>query len=188
MHKDLVKKIESSFLSCEKDIDLILNKLFYTSKEYSNTLKKLLMINQKDCLDNPKYTSAVEKITPKDLKDQNYIRLIPRIQMGEEEEKKNYVILTFDNFSLNMENPEFRDCTIHFDIICHTDSWDLGDYRIRPLKIAGYIDGLLNNQRITGIGTLNFVGCNLLLLNEELCGYTLVYKAIHGSDDRIPTK
>ena len=34
-----------------------------------------------------------------------------------------------------------EDCTIMIDILCHTDCWDLGNYQIRPLKIAGYIDG-----------------------------------------------
>ena len=42
---------------------------------------------------------------------------------------------------------------VNFDIICHTDYWNLGDYRLRPLKIAGYIDGILNKSKLTGIGT-----------------------------------
>ena len=74
---------------------------------------------------------------------------------------------------------------MHFDIICHTDYWDLGDYRLRPLKIAGYIDGILNNSKLSGIGTLQFLTANELILNEQLSGYTLVYEAIHGTDDKI---
>jgi hypothetical protein len=42
----------SSFLSCEKDMQLILKKLFVQSQPYSNDLKKLLIINTKDCLSN----------------------------------------------------------------------------------------------------------------------------------------
>ena len=84
-----------------------------------------------------------------------------------------------------MTNPEFRDCTISFDVICHTDYWDIGNYRMRPVKILGYIDGILNNEKLSGIGTLNFMGANELILDENLSGYTLMYRAVHGSDDKI---
>ena len=92
-----------------------------------------------------------------------------------------------NSFSPNGTNPEFRDCTISFDIICHTDYWELGDYRLRPLKIAGYIDAILNNCKLSGIGILNFMGCNELILDENLSGYTLMYRAVHGTDDIIPS-
>ena len=101
------------------------------------------------------------------------------------EKSFNYFI---DNFIPNMTNPEFRDCIVSFDIICHTDYWDIGNYRLRPLKIAGYIDGLLDKTRLTGIGTFQFLGCSELVLDENLSGYTLMYSAVHGSDDEIPNK
>jgi len=55
MKKDLVlspTEFTSSFLSCEKDLEVILKKLFIESQPYSDELKKLLVINTKDCLDN----------------------------------------------------------------------------------------------------------------------------------------
>lgn len=55
MKVDLVmKKIDfsTSFLSCEKDAESILRKLFIESRPYSDYLKRLLVINTKDCLDN----------------------------------------------------------------------------------------------------------------------------------------
>ena len=75
---------------------------------------------------------------------------------------------------------------VSFDILCHTDYWDIGDYQLRPLKIAGIIDGLLNNTKLSGIGELQFLGLNQLVLNEELAGYTLLFKATHGNDDNLP--
>jgi len=86
-----------------------------------------------------------------------------------------------------MQNPQFRDCNVHIDVLCHTDCWDLGNFRIRPLKICGYIDGILNNARLSGIGTFQFAGCNELVLDETLSGYTLTYAAIHGTDDVLPS-
>ena len=59
---------------------------------------------------------------------------------------------------------------------------------MRPLKIAGYIDGLLNKSKLSGIGTLNFLGCSELVLGDVLSGYCLMYSATHGSDDFIPAE
>ena len=49
----------------------------------------------------------------------------------------------------------------------------------------GYIDGILNQCRLSGLGTLEFMGANELVLNEELSDYCLMYKAVHGDDDSI---
>lgn len=188
MKKDLaIKQLKSSFLSVEKDIGTIINKLFIESRPYSDMLKRLLMINTKDCLENQTDVcrELIANTSVKDLKEKGYIRIIPKLDFGEHEEVKSYILITMDNFTPNAENPEFRDCTITFDVICHTKYSDLGDYRIRPLKICGYIDGILDKTRLSGIGILNFVGANQLILNEELQGYTLMYRAVHGSDDKL---
>lgn len=182
-------QFSSSFLSCEKDIEEILRKLFVTSKPYSDIIKRLLVINTKDCLDNQDSAVINQKLAEMSLsklKQEGYITLEPKLRMNEHNEIKSYIVVGCDNFTPNMTNPEFRDCTVTFDIICHTDYWDLGNFRLRPLKIAGYIDGILNDARLSGIGTLNFMGMNELILDHELSGYTLMYRAIHGSDDIIP--
>lgn len=186
----LPKDFNSSFLSCEKDCENILKKLFVTSKPYSDDLKRLLVINTKDCLDNKDsqiYKDVLKDMTLSKLKDEGYIKLEPKISMPEHEEIKSYIIISFDNF-MRTNNTSFRDCTISFDVLCHTDFWDLGNFRIRPLKIVGYIDGILNDSKLSGIGKLEFMSCKELLLDETLSGYTLIYRAVHGSDDLIPAK
>ena len=185
--KIMTRPLKSSFLSCEKDAEEIIKRLFVNSQPYSDQLKRLLVINTKDCLDNSNqnYLEIVKNTSVKELIEGKYITLVPRLNMKEHEEVKSYIILTFDNF-IETTNPEYRDCTVSFDIICHTDYWDLGDYKMRPLKIAGIIDGLLNNTKLSGIGELHFLALNQLILSEDLSGYTLTYQATHGSDDRIP--
>lgn len=185
----LPKDFQSSFLSCEKDCETIIRKLFLESQPYSNDLKRLLAINTKDCLDNKEsevYKNKINELTLKKLCENQYIKFAPKIRIPEHEDIKSYIIISFDNFVPNATNPEFRNNTINFDIICHTDYWDLGNFRQRPLKIAGYIDAILNNSKLSGIGELHFVGCNELVLSEDLSGYTLSYYAVHGSDDKIP--
>ena len=196
MRKDLTKPdIRSSFLSCEKDTETILQRLFIESRPYSDILKKLLIVNTKDCLtaDGAKANAMQKMIDNKNLKsliDEQYIRLSPKIRLGEHEEVKAYILISFDNFTPNANNPEYRDCTVTFDIICHTDYWNLDNYQQRPLKIVGYIDGILNETKLSGIGNFHFMGCNQLILNEDLSGYTLMYRAVHDvdGDDKIPVE
>ena len=179
-------KFESSFLSCEKDTESIIKKLFVDSKPYSDILKRLLIINTPDCLDdmtNQVYNDKIKQTSVVDLSKEGYVRLNPKITMGENEEVKSYIVISFDNFRPNETNPYYRDCTVMIDIFCHTDYWDIGNYRQRPIKIAGYIDGILNGTKLSGIGSFNFLGCNELAFSDNLSGYCLVYDAIHGADD-----
>ena len=201
MRKDLIslQPIYSSFLADDKDVQEILKILFVTTKPYSDRLKKLLVINSKDFLEyNEEYQKVIDSMTLGDLIDKGYIRLNPKITRGTHEEMKAYMIVTLDNFRPNIKNPEYRDYNINFDIVCYNDAWVLNDYKIRPLLICGYIDGILNsvsrkNQlnrktfqpliKLSGIGNYQFLGCNETLLNEDLSMYSLTYHGSHFSED-----
>lgn len=202
MRKDLIsfKPIYSSLLSCDKDVEKILKTLFISSKPYSDILKRLLIINNKDCLDmsNTNYKQVIDEYSLGDLINKNYIRLNPKIARGTHEEIKTYIIVTLDNFISNRKSDHYIDYNINFDIICYNDAWVLNDYKIRPLMICGYIDGILNsltqdNQRLekthqshiklSGIGEYDFLGCNFNVLNEDLSMYTLSYHGTHFVED-----
>lgn len=145
----LTQPITSSFLSCEKDTELILRKLFVESRPYSDVLKRLLVIQNSNALDK-EYDMSDYNL--KKLIDEQYINLAPLIKVPEHDQVKSFMGLHFDNFTPNTTNPEFRDSMIHIDVICHHDYWFLGNYRQRPFKILGYIDGILNKSKLTGIG------------------------------------
>ena len=186
--RNLIELPKSSFLSCEKDAEAIVKKLFVESRPYSDELKRLLLINTKDCLDdriNDVYNNKINSTSIGDLMDEQYIRLKPNLKFGENEQVKSYIVLSFDNFIPNGSNTYYRDHMIEIDILCHTDYWDLGNFRIRPLKIAGYIDAILDQSKMAGIGNIEFVGCNELILSEEIAGYCLMYRTVNADDDRI---
>ena len=188
MVRDLTKDVKSSFLSVEKDIKTILYKLF-VENPYREDLLRLMVINNKDCIDdrdNPQYKEILKSMTTSKLRELGYIKLEPKLNFEEFPDVKSHLVISFDNYVPNTTNPEFRDNTISFDIICHTDYWDIGDFRLRPFKIRGYIDGILNKSKLSGIGTLQFIGCQQLIINQELSGYTLTYLAIHDGDDENP--
>ena len=142
MRKDLItfKPIYSSFLSCDDDIRLILKILFEESKPYSDILKRLLIINNKDCLDtnNKDYQYIINNMSLADMIDKNYIRLNPKISRGTHEQIKSYIIVSLDNFSPNLKSSHYRDYNINFDIVCYNDAWILNNYKIRPLTIKQF--------------------------------------------------
>ena len=189
MKRDLVKELRSSFLSCGKDYATIIRKLFVESGNLSDELKRLLVINTRDCLDNKTsqvYNDKLKDMNVTRLREDGYIKLEPKLDFDEHEEIKSYIMISCDSFTANATNPEFRDCIVNFDVICNTDYWDVGDYRLRPIMICGYIDGILNKTRLSGIGLFQFLGCNELVLNEDWAGYSIFFSAVHGSDDLIP--
>lgn len=179
------KDFQASFLSCEKDLETIINKLFIKSKPYSDVLKKLLIIDQSDCLDFSKteYQKIIDKYSIHKMKEEQYILVIPRIEQLIHDNFKSHVLIEFDDFTPT-ENTHYRDCTISFTIICPLVKWELDDYKLRPIQIAGYIDGIMNGAKLTGIGTLQFMGASQVILDEEHGGWIIRYIATHGNDDK----
>ena len=177
----LKKNFRSSFLSCSNDQETIWRKLLVESKPYSDKLKKLLIINAPDCLDDTQaqYQQKIREYTVKDMKDGQYIKAVPKLSFGEHEEVKSYILLEFDDF-VPTDNPMYRDCVISFSIVCHLDYWEMDDYKLRPWEIAGYIDGILDNEHLSGIGTLQFIGASQLVLSEYLGGVVVRYLATHS--------
>ena len=99
--------VKSSFLSCEKDTELIIKKLFFDSGEASELLKRLLVITSKDCLDleNLEYKKIVDDISIADLWSKGYISIVPKIKAYENQNLQSYIILTYGNFTMNVTNP-----------------------------------------------------------------------------------
>jgi len=184
----LAKDFKSSFLSAEKDQEAIWKKLFVESKPYSDKLKRLLIVNQADCLDESKvqYRKVIDNFSLKEMKDQGYLRVVPKLSFGEHEEIKSYIILEFDDYTPS-DNPQYRNCVISFTIISHLDYWEMDDYKLRPHQIAGYIDGIMDGAKLSGIGTLRFLGASQIVLNEYLGGILLRYVATHEKkEDQNP--
>lgn len=167
---------KSSFLSMEKDTGIIINEMLK-----NNRLKKLLYYTTSDAMERPNLTED-ESLS---LLGTN-IKIVPKLYV--DGSVLNYVLINFDNFTPS-ENPEFRDNTIQFDIICHFDQWNLRDYALRPYKIAGEIDSMFNLKKLTGIGYLEFMGATQIVLTDEFAGLCLMYRTVHGGEDEkyMPT-
>lgn len=163
---------KSSFLSVEKDLSIITDKLLNNDR-----LKKLLHYTTKDALLKPSLTEE-ESIA---LLQDNII-FTPKIYVNSE--VLNYIVIMCNNFLPNSLNPEFRDNTIGFSIVCHNDQWKMQDFQLRPYRIAAEIDSMLSGAKLSGIGVLNFLQATTSVINEEYTAVILTYEAIHGEEDR----
>ena len=171
MRIDSAKLPKSSFLSMEKDTNLIINKMFKNER-----LKRLLYYTDRNALNRPNITEDQSL----ELINKN-IKIVPKLYV--DGSILNYIIINFDKF-VPSGNPEFRDNVIEFDIICHFDQWQLEDFALRPYKIAAEIDSMFNNTHLTGIGKLQFVGATQTVLTDEFAGVCLLYEATHGEEDK----
>ena len=171
--KDYFEEKKSSFLSMDKDLAIITQKIMK-----NQDLLKMLYYTQPDCLKGQDLSfQQIQNMLHKQIK------IIPKVVI--DQTCPNYIIITFDRFQPNDKNPEFRDCELEFSILCHPDHWNMNNFALRPYKIAGELDHMFNNQKMTGIGTLEFVNGTNLVLNDQLMGLVLTYKAIHGIEDQI---
>ena len=101
----------SSFLSVEKDMEIITTQILKNER-----LKRLLYYTTNDALDSNK-PNIGEKASY-ELFEKN-IKIVPKLYV--DGSVLNYIVISFDNFSPNATNPEYRNNTINFDIICHFD-------------------------------------------------------------------
>lgn len=164
---------KSSLLGMPKDAALIMQRILS-----NQNVLKLLSYNVRNWQQKPAVTNDMIK----EMFDTQQISSVPKIKI--EKPEKTYLRLTYGTMVRNGSNPEYRDNTFGIDIICHYDNWDLGDFELRPYRIAGEIDAMLDKTHLTGIGELEFISCVPYIYDEEYAGVTLTYLAVRGHEDQ----
>lgn len=164
---------KSALLGMPKDAALIMQKILS-----NQTILKLLWYGVRNWQDQPPVTSEMIK----EMFNTNQISSVPKIIIDTPE--KTYLRLSYGTMVRNATNPEYRDNTFGIDIICHYDTWDLGNFDLRPYKIAGEIDAMLDGTHLTGIGELEFISATPYIYDEEYAGVSLTYLAIRGHEDQ----
>ncbi len=162
---------KSSFLSINKDMRLLVDKFLSNDR-----LCKLLYYTDRNALDKPNLTNE-QKIS---MFGQQ-IKTVPKLYV--DGSVLNYLVISFDNF-VESANPQFRNNMIEFDIVCHYDQWPMKDFDLRPYRIAAEIDSMLDKQKLTGIGDIEFVTAGKIMLTDEFAGLCLMYRTYHGEEDK----
>lgn len=143
----------------------IANKLMSNQK-----LCRLLKYQVRDPFDEEKYPD-VDGI---DLLNKQ-IMIVPKI-FDDSTEKTSYIVAIFSNFTTNMINPDFKLSTVRFDVACPYDEWVLNGKSLRPYLIMQEIDNMFNGAQMAGIGTLQFVRAESLVLTPQMGGYSMLYQ------------
>ena len=164
---------KSSLLGMPKDAAIIIDRILSNPN-----LLRLLVYETRDWQSQPLPNG--EQI--KELFTSHQISSVPKIKIDSKE--NTYIRLTYGTVIRNASNPEYRDNTFGIDIICHYDNWDLGDFELRPYRVAGEIDAMLDKTHLTGIGELEFVSATPYVYNEEFAGVSLTYLAVRGHEDQ----
>ena len=136
---------------------------------HNQSICRLLKYQVRDPLDRTKYpdVNGVDLINKQ-------ILIVPKIY-DDSTEKMSYIVAVFDNFIINNFNPEFKITTLRFDIACPYDEWMLDDKSLRPYLLMQEIDTEFNQQKLAGIGTLQFIRAAALTLSPQIGGYSLWY-------------
>lgn len=131
--------------------DDLVNLLYYTNKD---------PLSQPILSDEQKKKEVFEKL----------IKIVPRI--GPKETAHSLVAVRVANGRKDLENNEFRNISIIFDIFVPLTQWFLKDDNLRPFKILGEIEKSLNDKTINGLGKMSGGDFDLNFLTEEVCCYT----------------
>lgn len=176
MNLNRMAEAKSSFLGIPKDIAQIMKKI-----TGNKTVSRLLYYTSPDCLNARKFDDVTSDQLAEMFRTQQ-ISTIPRVQTNKE--KKTYLIVSFNNYLPNQSNSFYRDHTIEVRIITHFDIWLLEDYDMRVYRIAGEIDAMLNNCKLSGIGVTNFLSATQDVYDQDFGGLTLTYKVVRGTEDK----
>ena len=156
-----------NFATAEKDLAKITEKIMGNQK-----ILKLLYYNTSDCLSNADITDAA---ILSEIANDN-VRIVPNLKIPIN--TGSYLMITFDQFSINATNPEYMDNLIIIDVLCPIDVWMMDDYMLRPYKLMHELNIMLDKKKLNGIGKINFIGANLLNLGDYT-GYQLAYSVIN---------
>lgn len=174
MKKNQFEYPKSSFLGMAKDTSLIIDKILS-----NKNLLKLLYYTGADWEKKPDLTSTQIK----SLFENKQISNVPKIEV--DEERMNYLTIVYDSFTPNQTNPYYRDHIVEIKVICHFQDWDINNFELRPYRIAGELDAMLDGQHLTGIGELYFLSADQNIYDNEFGGVTLRYLAIRGNEDKV---
>lgn len=142
----------------------IANKLMQNQR-----LCRLLKYQTRDPFDKEKYAD----VDGVDLLNKQ-IMIIPKI-FDDSTEKTSYVVAIFSGFTVNALNPDYKLSTVRFDVACPYDEWVLNDKSLRPYLMMQEIDDMFNGAQMAGIGTLQFVRADSIVLTPQIGGYSMLY-------------
>lgn len=104
----------------------------------------------------------------------NQIIIVPKIP--EEGIECSFIIVVFDNYTINPSNPDFKLSRIRFDVVCPFSEWVVNADNLRPYLLMQEIDTMFNQAKLNGLGNLQFTHSAPLVLSPQMGGYSMYYQ------------
>lgn len=104
----------------------------------------------------------------------NQILVVPKYP--ESGKESSFILIIFDNYSINPVNPDFKLTSIRFDIVCPYSEWVIDAGNLRPYLLMQEIDQMFNQSKLSGIGNLQFATSEPLTLSPHMGGYSMFYQ------------
>ena len=166
--RDLMGLNRADFGTVEKDFADIIERILS-----NEDLVKLMYFNTPDCLEEGR-----TEITPEIIDEVvvENLRIVPSVRVPKN--KGSYLIITFDSFATNRDNPEFMNNLILVDVLCPQDVWMMDSYMMRPFRMMHEVQRMLHDKPLNGIGKVYFMGANLLNLGDYN-GYQMAFSVIN---------
>lgn len=168
--KEMMGLNRADYGTVEKDFEDIVSRILENEE-----ILKLLYFNTPDCLQEGKTEITGEIIN--EIAAEN-LRIVPSFKIPKN--KGSFIIITFDSFTPNQENPEFMDNIILFDVLCPEDLWMMDDYMMRPFRIMHELQRTFNEKTLNGIGKVYGLGSSLLNIGDYN-GYQMAFSVINDA-------
>lgn len=168
LNRNRFKKSES-FKNVEKDLAYIVSKI----KEDDELLKLLSLQENK--------IGKLSEEEKREILKQN-VKIVPLVHLEETDSNQSYLTIDFGDFSPNAENPQYRDKFLYFNILCNIETWNMGDFKLRPFQIAGRLDVLFNDKSLVDSYKIRFLSADSLIINDDLGGLFLCYYVTYNID------
>lgn len=162
-----MEKGQNMFENIEKAIYLIKSIILTDTN-----IRKLLFIDTSD---------ALKKDTPSVPQAQEHILLAPVFDITEPPYNKNTIMTIVLQKAVYDEDAVLLHGLIKINIVTHTELWKLDDMKIRPLEIVNSVVKRLNNQKLATSHKLYFNQADIIVLNENVSGYSIVFHLEEGS-------
>lgn len=164
MAGDLIMATQRRFAVMGENLFKILNRLLHNQK-----ICRLLKYQDESPLSTDK-----PDVVGQDLL-QNQVIIVPKIP-DQDGIEYSYIVVVFDNFTINPANPDFKLSRIRFDVVCPYSEWIIDEGNLRPYLIMAEIDELFNQTKLSGLGNLQFTNCVPLTLSPQMGGYSMYYQ------------
>jgi hypothetical protein len=92
--------------------------------------------------------------------------------------KGSLLTAVFEDIKIGSTNRGFKNSLLCFNIYCHIDLWQMSETggKLRPFSIMQEIDTLFNDQRVIGLGRMQFVRSRPIAANATNIGYKIDYE------------